>query len=581
MGKMQVRARAVAAAALVLAPVALSLGRPCLERWLQQRIEHEARRHGVVAHLEAVRIGVWPPLAVDGLRLERPGAWSLGLERLELWLRPAGRGLLGRLRLAMASVTVNCHGGLALRLPATLWDVDEVSPEGWRAELREPVQGLAATWLSAGGGTRLELSANGFPAGRLLDVRRREAPLLDAGVVSGRAMLARAAGSTDFVVRAHGSGVRLAALSGEVAVGWGAGFGLPTDLDVALEGSWRPAAGALEVTHWAAKLDGATLDGTLSLADVPEGPRVDLALDVRRVEFARLLRTSGVRDPVAIPASVGTADYDDLGAASLSARAVGRLSDPASFSVTQRLDFSPPRDLPAALLRLRGDFAHEVTLQDGVRRSILVSPESPDFVSLGDVPPLFIRTLLLAEDAGFYGHRGIDLAELPSALLTNWARGGAFRGASTLTQQLAKNLFLSREKRLGRKLQELSLALLLEATLDKRRLLEIYLNVIEWGPDLCGLRPAARRYFRVEPAALTPSQMAFLVALIPGPVKYQAAFKSGTPAPGFRSLIDDLLEKLRAVGALSEQEYQAACEDALLVEDSRPAPGTTSSEPIA
>src|SRR4029079_9752729 len=130
--------------------------------------------------------------------------------------------------------------------------------------------------------------------------------------------------------------------------------------------------------------------------------------------------------------------------------------------------------------------------------------------------------------AGFYAHRGIDLAELPAAIVENWTRGGAFRGASTITQQLAKNLFLSREKRLGRKLRELSLALLLEAALGKQRILEIYLNVIEWGPDLYGLRPAARRYFHKEPAELTPRQMAFLVALIPGPIKYQRSFASGT-----------------------------------------------------
>ena len=127
---------------------------------------------------------------------------------------------------------------------------------------------------------------------------------------------------------------------------------------------------------------------------------------------------------------------------------------------------------------------------------------------------------------------------MPSALLKNWSRGGAARGASTITQQLAKNLFLSRDKHLGRKLQELSLALLLEATLDKQRILEIYLNVIEWGPDLYGLRPAARRYFGREPRELTPKQMAFLVALIPGPgevpalVRERHAFARLPPAGG-------------------------------------------------
>src|SRR6185312_5691004 len=152
---------------------------------------------------------------------------------------------------------------------------------------------------------------------------------------------------------------------------------------------------------------------------------------------------------------------------------------------------------------------------------------------------------------------------------TNWSRGGAARGASTITQQLAKNLFLSRDKQLGRKLQELAITFLLESALGKDRILEIYLNIIEWGPDLRGLRPAAQHYFGREPQALTPAQMAFLVAIIPGPIKYQRSFARGTPGPGLRSLIDDLLEKLRSVQAISEEEYQRALSEPIIVPSDR------------
>ncbi len=161
---------------------------------------------------------------------------------------------------------------------------------------------------------------------------------------------------------------------------------------------------------------------------------------------------------------------------------------------------------------------------------------------------------------------------MPAALITDWARGGAARGASTITQQLAKNLFLSREKHLGRKLEELSLTLLLESALGKKRILEIYLNVIEWGPSLFGLRPAARAYFAREPRELTPAQMAFLVSLIPGPVKYQRSFAHGTPGPGLRRLVDALLAKLRSVDALSEDEYRQALEEEIVVQGREPLP---------
>jgi len=186
------------------------------------------------------------------------------------------------------------------------------------------------------------------------------------------------------------------------------------------------------------------------------------------------------------------------------------------------------------------------------------------------VPPLFVRTLLLAEDSAFYGHRGIDLRELPSALITNWSRGGAARGASTITQQLAKNLFLSRDKQLGRKLQELAITLMLESALGKDRILEIYLNIIEWGPDVHGLRAAARRYFAREPQALTPAEMAFLVSIIPGPIKYQSSFAHGMPGPGLTVLIDELLAKLRSVDAISAEEYRRAIVEPIIIAGAGP-----------
>jgi membrane peptidoglycan carboxypeptidase len=258
-------------------------------------------------------------------------------------------------------------------------------------------------------------------------------------------------------------------------------------------------------------------------------------------------------------------DSRDLGSATIEVSVRGRASEPAALAVSQKINFTPPRRVPPAISRLRNDFVFRSDGGPGSHRPIDVSPSSPEFIALQDVPPLFVHTLLLAEDAGFYGHRGIDLRELPSALLTNWSRGEAARGASTITQQLAKNLFLSRDKEVGRKLQELAITFLLESALGKDRILEIYLNIIEWGPDLRGLRPAARHYFDCEPQALTPAQMAFLVAIIPGPIKYQRSFASGTPSPGLRTLIDNLLAKLRSVQAIGEEEYQRALSEPIVV----------------
>src|SRR5262245_16935256 len=185
------------------------------------------------------------------------------------------------------------------------------------------------------------------------------------------------------------------------------------------------------------------------------------------------------------------------------------------------------------------------------------------YTTLFRSPPLFVRALLLAEDSAFFSHHGLDLGELPKALAANWAEGGAVRGASTLTQQLAKNLFLTRERSLTRKLQELPLAFLLEAALGKDRILEIYVNVIEWGPGVYGLRPAARYYFGKEPGALTPKETAFLVVMIPGPVKYQRSFREGVLSAGLEPLVSNLLAKLRSVDALGEEDYAAALAEPL------------------
>jgi hypothetical protein len=313
---------------------------------------------------------------------------------------------------------------------------------------------------------------------------------------------------------------------------------------------------------------GAAWSGSITLRDLDADPVIDVALGVRDLDFAQLLGTSGL----AVPESLGMAPGGgrDLGSATIDLRVRGSLADPASLSVTQKINFKPPRQMPPAIARLRGDFIFGSDEGAGPHRPINVSPASPDFIALRDVPPLFVRTLLISEDAGFYGHRGIDLRELPSALLTNLSRGGAARGASTITQQLAKNLFLSRDKQVGRKLQELAITFLLESALGKNRILEIYLNIIEWGPDLRGLRPAARHYFGCEPGSLTPAQMAFLVSIIPGPIKYQSSFAHGTPGPGLRSLIDALLGKLRSVHAIGDEDYLHAIDEPIIVAGGRP-----------
>lgn len=133
------------------------------------------------------------------------------------------------------------------------------------------------------------------------------------------------------------------------------------------------------------------------------------------------------------------------------------------------------------------------------------------------------RAVLVAEDDGFWDHEGIDLESLKDAVQENMAKGRPVRGASTITQQLAKNLYLSPSRDPLRKLRELIIARRLEAGLDKARIFEIYLNVIEWGDGVWGAEAAARRYFGVSAASLSPEQAALLAGAIINPRVYSPA----------------------------------------------------------
>jgi monofunctional biosynthetic peptidoglycan transglycosylase len=137
------------------------------------------------------------------------------------------------------------------------------------------------------------------------------------------------------------------------------------------------------------------------------------------------------------------------------------------------------------------------------------------------------RAVLVAEDSRFWEHEGIDLEEIRKSIEINVERGAPIRGASTITQQLAKNLYLSPSRDPMRKLRELIIARRMEAALPKARILEIYLNVIEWGDGIWGADAAARTYFGVSASALSREQAALLAGAIINP----RTLNPGRPTP--------------------------------------------------
>jgi monofunctional biosynthetic peptidoglycan transglycosylase len=148
------------------------------------------------------------------------------------------------------------------------------------------------------------------------------------------------------------------------------------------------------------------------------------------------------------------------------------------------------------------------------------------WVNFGDVPEMLIKAIRISEDANFYFHNGIDYDELKEAVKKNWAEGSYVRGGSTITQQLAKNLYLSTEKSLLRKIREYFIARRLESTLSKQRIFDLYLNVIEFGPGIFGVEAAARYYFNKNVSNLNLEEIIRLTAIIPRPLTNSANGRS-------------------------------------------------------
>jgi penicillin-binding protein 1A len=301
-------------------------------------------------------------------------------------------------------------------------------------------------------------------------------------------------------------------------------------------------------------------------------PRLAVELAVDRLPWRDLLAAlpAALRPPEAVPEPAGT----------LSARfrIEGPPSRPAEWRVEGDLDLEDMRRAARAgprswlLSPFRGRPVDPAP--DEVPRDIEVGPANPLFVPLAELPPWLPRAVTAAEDAGFWAHRGFDVQEIAEAL----RRGGTgrLRGASTITQQLAKNLFLSPERTLSRKVREALATVALEATVPKARLLEIYLNLAEWGPGVYGVGEAATFWLGKDARDLTPKEAAFLASVIPSPRRFHARLLRGGVSGAWAERVADLLSKMWLQGQLSDEQLLRALDEPLALV---PGPGAAATEP--
>ena len=170
------------------------------------------------------------------------------------------------------------------------------------------------------------------------------------------------------------------------------------------------------------------------------------------------------------------------------------------------------------------------------------------------ISPLLRRAVLVAEDDAFFTHGGLDWHEIQASARRNLEAGRVVRGGSTITQQLARNLYLGDERTLSRKLKEVFLALRIERSLTKRRIFELYLNLIEWGDGIYGAEAAAQRYFGVSAADLGPREAVLLAAVIINPRRYSPL----DPGRRIERRVRLIASRLRRRGDLGEEEYRLA-----------------------
>ena len=194
----------------------------------------------------------------------------------------------------------------------------------------------------------------------------------------------------------------------------------------------------------------------------------------------------------------------------------------------------------------------------------LLKSHPKNWTSLPSVSQSAWAAIVISEDWAFFQHKGYDPTQISKAIQEDLQKGKFARGASTITQQVVKNVFLEKDKNLWRKFKEIHLAVEMERTLGKRKILEIYLNIAEWGHGIYGIRRAADFYFGKSPEQLTAKEGAFLAMLLPSPKKYNQSFRIKELTPFAKTQIQSILEKMVQAHRLSAEEFHRELSEPLI-----------------
>lgn len=189
---------------------------------------------------------------------------------------------------------------------------------------------------------------------------------------------------------------------------------------------------------------------------------------------------------------------------------------------------------------------------------VRLCPGSSEYVPLRQISSHMVKSVILTEDSNFYNHNGFDWDAIQASAEANFESGKYLRGGSTISQQLAKNMFLTRDKTLVRKGLEAIITYRLEKVLSKREILERYFNVVQFGKNLFGIKNAAHYYFLKSPAQLNVAESAFLAMLLPSPEKYSRSFFVKALTPFAFKRIQRIVTDMYKYQRIDREEYEQA-----------------------
>jgi hypothetical protein len=428
------------------------------------------------------------------------------------------------------------------------------TPTQFEVRFSSDTRGAATTSLSARillptDGGDLSATLEGGPVSlSLLGIQEGAAGLVDVSraTVTGTAHLTlagdRSALTFDAALGTRGLSLSQPRLASDIVRG--------IDLDVRARGAMTDA-GELRLDDFAGTLGALHIAGSGTFEQKPDHVAASFRFDLPSAACQSMLDSI----PTAfLPVLTGTRMTGTFGARGHFAFDTRSLDDlELDYDIQDQCRIT---EVPVMLARQRfkQPFAHRIYLPDGSTTDQTTGPGTPSWTPLGQISPYVQVAVLTTEDGGFLHHRGFNRPSIRSSIVANLKARRFVRGASTITMQLAKNIFLSRDKTLARKLEEVVLTEYLEQTFSKDELMELYLNVIEFGPAVYGITNAAEYYFGRSPMELNLAESLFLSSLLPAPLRYGGMRDLPQVPEGWTRMLHSMMQMEEKRGLITDAE---------------------------